>query len=116
MNLFKNEPQHNKFYLPNANQKTILIYDGIRWLLTSTTPILNDINNTHKDYIIYNYEELTDKLPFIAIDKLDQFIIEMDNPDSLNLLIDAVRTILKNFRSVVESTKQEIINNKKKYT
>ncbi len=26
MNLFKNEPQHNKFYLPNANQKTILIY------------------------------------------------------------------------------------------
>lgn len=111
----KDYPQNHNIYITNLNKKTLLIYDGDRWLLTPKDSILNDIILNNEEFIINNYDELKEKLSIQAVNRLDKFISEIDNPDYIYLLKDTIQLILYNYRDIIEHTKHAMqkIQNKK---
>jgi hypothetical protein len=101
----KDQPQNHNIYITNLSKKTILIYDGERWVLTSKDSIIDDLINDNEDFIITNYEELKVKLSIEAVNRLDRFIRELGNPKYLSKLHESLQLILYNYRDVVERTR-----------
>ncbi len=101
----KIQPQNHNIYNSNINKKTILIYDGERWIITHKDTILNDLIANNEEFIITNYEELKEKLSIRAVGRLENFIMELGNPEYLSQLKDNLQMILYNYRDIVENTK-----------
>jgi hypothetical protein len=106
----KDQPQNHNIYITNLSKKTILIYDGERWVLTSKDSIIDDLINDNEDFIITNYEELKVKLSIEAVNRLDRFIEAMGKPEYLSRLQESLQLILYNYRDVVEKTRENIKN------
>jgi hypothetical protein len=104
----KDQPQNHNIYITNLSKKTILIYDGERWVLTSKDSIIDDLINDNEDFIITNYEELKVKLSIEAVNRLDRFIEAMGKPEYLSKLQESLQLILYNYRDVVEKTRNRI--------
>lgn len=103
-----NHPENHNVYITNLSKKTILIYNGERWILTNRDEIIEELLHSNKDFIIDNYDELKNKLTIYAVNRLDRFINEIGNPEYLLQLKDTIQMILYNFRDVVENTRNNI--------
>ncbi len=103
----KDHPENHNIYITNIRNKTILIYDGDRWILTKED-ITDDIIIKNEDFIITNYEDLKEKLSIQAVNRLNKFITEMNNPDYMTQLKNIIHLILYNYRDITEHTKEKI--------
>lgn len=105
----KNHPQNHNVYITNLNKKTILIYDGERWIVTHKENVIDDIISSNEDFIAMNCEELKGTLSERAIERLNRFLAEIDDPEYNVRLKNAIQLILFNYRDIPEHTRN---NNK----
>ena len=110
----KDHPENHNIYITNLSKKTILIYDGERWILTCKDDILEDIISKNEEFIITEYEELKSKLSIQAVQRLDRFIEALDTPEYLTQLKETIQLILYNYRDIVEKTKLRLKNKTQK--
>jgi len=109
----KDHPENHNIYITNLSKKTILIYDGERWILTCKDDILEDIISKNEEFIITEYEELKSKLSIQAVQRLDRFIEALDTPEYLTQLKETIQLILFNYRDIIEHTRNKINKIKK---
>jgi len=110
----KDHPENHNVYITNLSKKTILVYDGERWILSCKDDIIEDIISKNEEFIITEYEELKDKLSIQAVQRLDRFIEALDTPEYLTQLKETIQLILYNYRDIVEKTKLRLKNKTQK--
>jgi hypothetical protein len=112
----KNRPENNNVYMPNRRDRNkVIIFNGVKWILTDKNEIINDLKDKGIDFIHRNYKELDpdNKTDKIIIKKIDKFLKNYncdDNEDKnkikINKLLDEnIELVLYNNKEITEKTR-----------
>ncbi len=102
-----NYPENHNVYIANLSKKTILIYDGDRWILAPKNKIIKDIIDNNEEFITEKYDELKNKLSKFAIRRLDKFLNDEKRAADIN---EPLQLILYNYRDIVKNTHNKLKN------
>ncbi len=101
----KNHPENHNVYINNVNKKTLLIYDGERWILSNKNDIINDIILNQEDYVLSKFEDVKNKLSILSSNRMERVINDLNTNDNyIKQLTETISNILYNYKDIPKNT------------
>ena len=109
MHFNKDKPEYHNVYISNMRDNYVLIFDGVKWVLTQRDELLDDMMDA-KSYILSDkFDKLKDDLKDYTKVKFQRFLDESDSDKVKEQIKNDIKLSLYNNKSLPETTKQQSI-------
>lgn len=101
-------PENHNIFISNINSEHVLIFDGVRWMLSQRDKTIKDVYQDSVSTLDDVYFRKIAKSPESAVSRFEEFLKKSEKSEVLNDIKEELKLLFYNYRHFAESAKKRI--------